>query len=188
MSITKSIIDLMGGTIDVTTAKGKGTEFIINLEFKLVSEEDKALCDSEEAELTQELKDVDLSVRRILLVEDMPVNRQIAIMQLKSLGVAIDTAENGQIAVDKLTGQEPGTYDAVLMDVQMPVLDGYGATKAIRESGREDLQVIPIIAMTANAFSEDVKKALDSGMNAHVAKPIDMVILEKTLRNVFAEK
>lgn len=188
MSITKNIVDLMGGTIDLNTAKGKGSEFIINLEFKLVSEEDKALCDSEETEMSKELQNVDLSSKKVLLVEDMPVNRQIAIMQLKSLGLTIDVAENGQIAVDKLTEQAAGTYDVVLMDVQMPVLDGYGATKAIRESGREDLTVIPIIAMTANAFSEDVKKALDAGMNAHVAKPIDMALLEKTLRNVLAEK
>ena len=113
----------------------------------------------------------------------MPVNRQIAIMQLKSLGLTIDTADNGQVAVDMLKEKEPGYYDAVLMDIQMPVLDGYEATKVIRDLGREDLKNIPIIAMTANAFSEDVKKALDSGMNAHVAKPIDMVVLENVLRN-----
>ncbi len=187
MSITKSIVELMGGTIDVKTAKGKGTEFIILLDLALVNDEDKVLCDSEETEHSENLKNVDFSTKRILLVEDMPVNRKIAVMQLESLGLTIDIAENGQIAVDKLGDSEPGTYDAVLMDIQMPVLDGYTATKVIRELGRADLKEIPIIAMTANAFSEDVKKALDAGMNAHVAKPIDMSILENVLRSVLAD-
>ena len=188
MSITKSIIDLMGGTIEVKTAKGKGTEFIIFLKFEFVSDEDKALCETEEAGLSEDLKKVDLSSKKVLLVEDMPVNRQIAVMQLKGLGLTIDTAENGKVAVDKVVMAEPNTYDAILMDIQMPYLDGYGATKAIREAGRPDLKEIPIIAMTANAFAEDVKKALDAGMNAHVAKPIDLTVLENTLRNVFATK
>ncbi|MBQ3794759.1 MAG: amino acid permease [Butyrivibrio sp.] len=183
MSITKNIIDLMGGTIDVKTVQGKGTEFIIIVEFSFVSEEDRQLFDEEERETNQDKNNVDLSTKKVLLVEDMPVNRQIAIMQLKSLGLTIDTADNGQVAVDMLKEKEPGYYDAVLMDIQMPVLDGYEATKVIRDLGREDLKNIPIIAMTANAFSEDVKKALDSGMNAHVAKPIDMVVLENVLRN-----
>ncbi len=182
MSITKSIVDLMGGTIDVITEQGKGTEFIINLSLGLVNEEDRQLCQGEEESEDEKLREVDLSTKKALLVEDMPVNRQIALMQLKSLGLTIDTAENGQVAVDMLKGAEPGTYDVILMDIQMPVLDGYGAARAIRELGREDLNNIPIIAMTANAFSEDVQKAHEAGMNAHVAKPIDMVVLEKTLR------
>lgn len=184
MSITKSIVDLMGGTIDVRTEPSKGTEFIIDIELGFVSEEDKSLCDEKEKGHDSAGIQVDLSTKRVLLVEDMPVNRQIAQMQLKSLGLTIDTAENGQVAVDKLKETEPGFYDIVLMDIQMPILDGYSATKVIREDSREDLKNIPIIAMTANAFSEDVKKALESGMNGHVAKPIDVAVLESTLRNV----
>ncbi len=183
MAITKNIVDLMGGKISVRTEKGKGTEFIIDLEFSFVSEEDRCHCDEEENKVNPALMDVDLTTKKVLLVEDMPVNRHIAVMQLKSLGLTIETADNGQVAVDMLKDNEPGYYDLVLMDIQMPVLDGYEATKAIRGLGREDLETIPIIAMTANAFSEDVRKALESGMNAHVAKPIDMVVLENAIRN-----
>ena len=188
MSICKSIVDMMGGTIECISAKGKGTEFIINCNFKLL-EEDKlelVLPTNEGAEKKRSM--VDLASKRVLLVDDMLVNRKVATMQLEGLGLTVNTAENGQEAADILTASEPGTYDAVLTDIQMPIMDGYKLAETIRTMDRKDLQEIPIIAMTANAFSEDIKKAHDSGMNAHVAKPIDMVILENTLRDVLAEK
>ena len=102
---------------------------------------------------------------------------------LEDAGATVTQAENGQIALETFTGAEPGSFDAILMDVMMPVMGGYDATRAIRASGKADAAAIPIIAMTANAFDEDIRKALESGMNAHLAKPIDVNMLIKTLSN-----
>ena len=121
---------------------------------------------------------------RLLLAEDIEINREIAGMLLANLGFTIDFAENGQEAVDKVAASVPGYYKGVLMDIQMPVMDGYEASRAIRALDDKELAGIPIIAMTANAFSEDVKNAMDAGMNAHVAKPIDMKVLKGVLQEV----
>ena len=178
MAITKSLVDLMGGTTEVNTAPGKGTEFIITLSLAYAT----AAAEDEEEERCDE-KTIDFTGKRILLAEDQFVNREIATAFLQSEGFIIECVENGQEAIDKYALSDPGYYDAILMDIQMPVLDGYEAAKAIRslehESDRD--KRIPIIAMTANAFSEDVKKALDCGMDAHVAKPIDLEVLLQTL-------
>ena len=184
MAITKSIVDLMGGTIEVNTAPGQGTEFIIRLRLELQDGMDEETEENPEQKEKDERAEVDFSQMRLLLVEDMEINREIATMILMDLGFQIETAENGQQAVDKVAASEPGYYNCVLMDIQMPVMDGYNATKAIRALDDEDLSKIPIVAMTANAFSEDVKKAHDAGMNAHVAKPIDIKILTDTLREI----
>ena len=112
--------------------------------------------------------------RRILLAEDNELNWEIAEELLTAEGLELDWAENGQICVDKFTAAQPGYYDAILMDLRMPVMTGYEATYAIRAMVHPDAKSIPIIAMTADAFAEDVKKCLDAGMNAHVAKPIDV--------------
>ncbi len=188
MSICKSIVDLMGGTIECRSSLNKGTEFIINVDLKLLEEDKLDIVMATDGNEHSMRTMVDLYSKRVLLVEDMAVNRKIATMQLTGLGLTVDQAENGREALEILQNSEPGFYDAVLTDIQMPVMNGYEAAEAIRNTDREDLKNIPIIAMTANAFSEDIRRAHKSGMNAHVAKPIDMVILENTLRDVLAEK
>ncbi|MBR4423803.1 MAG: response regulator, partial [Mailhella sp.] len=115
----------------------------------------------------------DLEGRRILLAEDVPVNAEIMVMVLSMRGIEADLAENGRIAVEKFTGNPAGTYDAILMDMRMPEMDGLEATRAIRSSGREDAGTIPIIALTANAFDEDVQRSMQAGLNAHLSKPVE---------------
>ncbi|MDE7261795.1 MAG: response regulator, partial [Oscillospiraceae bacterium] len=124
----------------------------------------------------------------VLVVDDVEVNRMILVKILTSLGAACDTAENGQDAVDRFTASEPGGYDLILMDVRMPVLNGHEATRAIRHSERSDAHDIAIIAMTANAFVDDVRDALDAGMDAHVSKPIVLDQLKETIGGVLARK
>lgn len=187
MSITKSIVDLMGGAIEVQTAPGSGTEFIIRLGLEL--QEGNAESGGEtvveaEPDIEQHKISADFSSMRLLLVEDIEINREIVTMMLKDLGFEIEYAENGREAVDMVSASAPGYYDAVLMDIQMPVMDGYEATKAIRTLENKNLAGIPVIAMTANAFSEDVKKAHDAGMNGHIAKPIDADNMTNVLRKV----
>lgn len=185
MSITKNIIDLMNGAISVKTEQGKGTEFIVKLRLELQEEGSGELDKAAEQELREKHNlTVDFTKKRLLLVEDVPINREIATMQLASFGFTVETAENGKEGVDTLASSEPGYYDAVLMDIQMPVMDGFEATAAIRALPDERLANIPVVAMTANAFSEDVKKAKEAGMNGHIAKPIDVNIMINVLRDV----
>ena len=179
MSITKSIVELMGGSIDVQTELGKGTEFIVRVDFPIVDEPEE-----EEIEDTTTARELDFSKLKLLLVEDNEVNREIASLILTEFGFGLDTAENGQIAVEKVANSTPGDYDAVLMDIQMPVMNGYEATKKIRALKNPELAHIPIIAMTANAFSEDVQAAKDAGMNSHIAKPLDIPKMIETLTEV----
>ena len=183
MAITKSIIDLMGGTIEVKSSPGEGTEFVINLSFEL--QEEGGAEEAEEKENGTEVKhSADFSNKRLLLTEDIEINREIAMIILKNLKFTVETAENGQEAVNMVAASKAGYYDAVLMDIQMPVMDGYDAARAIRSLEDEELSRIPIVAMTANAFSEDIKKARDAGMNSHIAKPIDINNLVSTLHEV----
>ena len=124
------------------------------------------------------------SGKRLLLVEDNAVNMQIAQLILNQAGFTVETAENGQLAVDMVSASEPGYYDAILMDIQMPVMDGYEATRAIRALNRRELAEIPIVALTSNAFREDVEAAREAGMAAHLEKPVDVRRLFSTLRGV----
>ncbi|MDO4961942.1 MAG: response regulator [Eubacteriales bacterium] len=183
MAITKNIIDMMDGSIEVNSKKGEGSEFIITLKFPLADEEElirqKAAAEEEEEE------EMDFTGRRILLVEDNELNREIAEEILTEVGFEVETAENGQLACDALAASEMGYFDLVLMDVQMPVMDGYEATRTIRRFENPHLAGIPIIAMTANAFEEDRKMAFDAGMDGHIAKPIDVEVLFTTLKEVF---
>ena len=181
MAITKSIIDLMGGNIRVETAPGQGTEFIINISFTLSDEmrEEVAAENKIAAQMT------DFTNKKLLLVDDIEVNREIAKMLLESEGFIVDTAADGKEAVEKVAASKAGDYDAVLMDIQMPIMNGYEASKKIRALENPALANVPIIAMTANAFSEDVKAALDAGMNAHIAKPIDVPKMMETLAKIF---
>lgn len=181
LSITKSIVDLMGGTIDVSTAPGQGTEFVVQLTFPLTEPPEDSAADGEEAEC------IDYSTCRLLLVEDNDINREIASLILSQSGFQLETAENGKIALEMVRASAPGYYSAILMDIQMPVMDGYEATKAIRALSDRSLAEIPIVAMTANAFREDVEKALDAGMNAHIAKPLDVSVMMSTLRAVLTK-
>ena len=183
LSITKSIVDLMGGTIEVLTSPGSGTEMVIRLKFKLAEAED--VPDAPQPAGKEEK--IDFSGKRLLLVEDNIINMEIANMILSQLGFVIETAENGQIAVDMFSSSEPGYYDLILMDIQMPVMDGYTATKTIRALGNRKLAQIPIVAMTANAFAEDIRASEEAGMQGHIAKPIDVNVMIQTLTNVLRE-
>ena len=126
----------------------------------------------------------DLTVKHILLVEDNEINRLIAMELLKSTQAYVDVAEDGQMAVDAFLASEPGHYDLILMDIQMPVKDGYAAAREIRQSDRADAGQVKIIAMTANAFAEDIAKAHEAGMNGHLSKPIDIQLFMRTLRQI----
>ena len=179
LAITKSIVDMMGGTITVRTEKGKGTEFTVTVGFPLTEPEEE-ICSDEEEEISFE-------GMRALLVEDNMINMEIAQMLLDQEGFLVETAENGEIALEMVAASERGYYDVVLMDIQMPVMDGYMATKAIRALPDTGLAGIPIIAMTANAFQEDIKKAEEVGMNGHIAKPLDIPDMKATLQHVLQD-
>ena len=179
MAITKSIVDLMNGTIKVITAPGEGTEFVINVSFKIADEMREQIA----VENKNAAQVVDFTNKKLLLVDDIEVNREIAKMLLESEGFIVDTATDGKDAVEKIATSAEN-YDCVLMDIQMPIMNGYEAAKKIRELENPKLANVPIIAMTANAFSEDVKAALDAGMNGHIAKPIDVGKMMETLAKI----
>ena len=190
MSITKSIVDLMGGTIEVMTAPGAGTTISIRLKLQFAEEKDAIQVPGEEegnSDPAEEKAEIDFSGKRLLLVEDNAINMEIANMILSQAGFTVETAENGRIAVDMVSASAPGYYDAVLMDIQMPVMDGYEATRAIRGLKDRELSGIPILAMTANAFKEDERAAEEAGMQAHIAKPIDVGLLMKTLASILSK-
>jgi signal transduction histidine kinase len=164
MAITKQFVDLMGGSIKVESKLNEGSRFTVELTFDI---------DPEYHEKAETQEHVQLAGMRVLLVEDNDLNVEIAQEMLEDEEMVVDTAANGQIAVEMFTSAPAGTYDVILMDVMMPVMNGYEATRAIRASDHPEGTTIPIIAMTANAYTEDVQAALDAGMDAHVAKPID---------------
>nr|WP_326213162.1 ATP-binding protein [uncultured Oscillibacter sp.] len=170
MAITKCIVDAMGGTISVRSEQGRGSEFHVVLDLEKAA----APAASEAADgAAERMNDVVLKGRRILLAEDNELNWEVARELLSILELELDWAENGEICVEKFRNSPAGHYDAIIMDVRMPVMDGYEATAAIRRLEREDAD-IPIIAMTADAFSEDIQRCLERGMNDHLAKPIDI--------------
>ena len=167
LSIVKQLVDLMGGTIQAESEKGKGTAFTIRLHFEEANGE-AAADESAALPLSR-----DITGKNILLCEDNALNREISTALLKDKGMTVDTAENGREGVQKFMDSAPGTYDAVLMDIRMPVMNGIDAAKQIRLSDRPDAKSVPIIAMTADTFSDDIQKCLDAGMNGHLAKPVD---------------
>lgn len=182
MPITRSLVELMGGSIRVDSEPDQGTEFVVNFVFR-IQEAEKNLCAGE----TEAAVSYDFTGRRLLLAEDNELNREIAVALLNDAGFTVETAENGQEAVEMVRRSQPGYYDAVLMDIQMPVMDGYQATRLIRQTQEKALARIPVIAMTANAFDEDKKKALSYGMNSHISKPIDISVVLETLDQVLSE-
>ncbi len=181
MSITKNLVDLMGGTIQVFSEPDKGTEFVLQFTFKLQEQEQ---VQTQQRTLTDMISANDFTGKRLLLVEDNELNMEIAQELLCEAGFSVETARNGQIAVEMVRNSTAGYYDAVLMDIQMPVMDGYLASRAIRSLEDKELARIPIIALTANAFDRDKKEALANGMNAHIAKPIDVRVLYEVLKDV----
>ena len=180
MAITKCFVDKMGGTIDVKTQKGEGTTLTMRLRFQT------AAPDEEPGAETKKENRQDFSGIRLLLAEDNLINQEIATMLLTHEGFTVDCVEDGKAAVDAVMQAAPGTYAAVLMDIQMPVMNGYQAARAIRALDDPARSGIPILAMTADAFQEDQKAALDAGMQGHIAKPVDLqqmlAALEQVLR------
>ena len=181
MAITKNIVDMMGGTIEVESQKGVGTEFIIRLELRLQAEAGVANEDGTKQHGHAEGV-AEFAGKRLLLAEDNELNREIACMLLSKYGFVIDTAENGQEAVDLVAASAPNYYDLVLMDIQMPVMDGHEATRRIRNLEDKELAKVPVVAMTANAFDEDRKAAKECGMNGFISKPINMQEVVQALR------
>ena len=181
MAITKNLVEAMGGTIDVESELGQGSCFEVLIDLRIA--EDRSVSSAEQAEKDEPAGNV-LKGMRFLCAEDNELNAEILMELLKIEGAECTICENGKRVLEAFEQSAPGDYDMILMDVQMPVMNGYEATKAIRRSSHELAKTIPIIAMTANAFSEDIQHSLAAGMNAHVSKPVEMKVLEKTIRSI----
>ena len=180
LPIIKSMIELMGGSIQVESRQGIGTKFTIDLSFDIaLKEEVYGSEDTIESSAIHTIKG-----KRILLVEDNELNAEIAKTVLEDVGALITRAENGQQALELFKEKPAGTFDVILMDLMMPVMDGYTATRKIRELERSDAKTVPIIAMTANAFQEDAEKCIAVGMNAHLAKPLDIEKMKMTIKSI----
>lgn len=176
MTIARNIVDMMGGTIDVQSAVGKGSTFTANLRFRIqpaAAPEPAGGGESAPGHL-----------QRILLVEDNAINQEIETELLEELGFSIDAADDGSIAVEKVKSSRPGDYDLILMDIQMPVMNGWQAAQAIRDLPDPALARIPIIALSANALESDIRKSAESGINAHLAKPMDVSEILKTMKEL----
>ena len=187
MAITKNIVVMMGGTVEVQTEQGKGTEFTVRLPLRIQSAHRRVEKIPELESPALPAAGLDFRDRCILLVEDNELNSEIAAEILGQYGFQVDTAKNGAEAVEKVQHSKPGDYDLVLMDVQMPVMNGYEATKRIRGLSDPALAKITILAMTANAFEEDKRKALECGMDGFLSKPIAVEELIGTLQNNLAD-
>ena len=181
MAIAKNLVEAMGGTIDVESELGQGSCFEVLIDLRIA--EDRFVSSAEQAEKDEPAGNV-LKGMRFLCAEDNELNAEILMELLKIEGAECTICENGKRVLEAFEQSAPGDYDMILMDVQMPVMNGYEATKAIRRSSHELAKTIPIIAMTANAFSEDIQHSLAAGMNAHVSKPVEMKVLEKTIRSI----
>ena len=181
MAITKNLVEAMGGSIDVDSELGQGSCFEVLLDLKIAEDRTAALAAQEE---TDEQDGNILQGMKFLCAEDNELNAEILMELLKIEGAECTICENGEEILKAFEQSAPGDYDMILMDIQMPVMNGYEATKAIRRSSHELAKTIPIIAMTANAFSEDIQHSLAAGMNAHVSKPVEMKVLRKTIRSI----
>ena len=177
MSIAKNLVEKMGGSISFESKEGAGTTFVIQVPFKIDPDADKR-------EEQRDVSEKSIKGLHILLAEDNELNMEIAEFVLQNAGADVTKAWNGQEAVELFRKSEPGGFDTILMDIMMPVMNGYEATKMIRSLDREDAKTIPIIAMTANAFTEDRLKAKESGMNEHIVKPLDVELLIKVIHKL----
>ena len=185
MAITKNMIDLMGGSIRVESEKDHGTTFFVDLPLQYANH---AASNDDDKQADLPPSSISLAGLHVLIAEDMMVNANILIMLLEMEQVTSEWAENGKLAVEQFAGSEIGHFDAILMDMRMPQMDGLAATREIRKLDRPDAKSIPIIALTANAFEEDVENCLQAGMNEHLSKPVDIDRLKESLGRLLAEK
>lgn len=180
LTITKNIVDMMGGTIEVVSASGQGSTFTISLSLRIQNRQFQPFSPKNQKQKPAS------EHRRILLVEDNEINLEIEVELLQDAGFLVETATDGSIAIEKITHSEPGYYNLVLMDIQMPVMDGYHATSAIRRLENPLLANIPIVALSANTLDEDRRKAMECGMNAHLPKPVNMPQLMELVEKILA--
>lgn len=173
LSIVKNLVDYKGGVMSVTSESGKGTQFVVKIPLPFATPDEAAKLSATKQTPGSSPFGKCLNGRQLLLVEDHPVNRLVAQRILQDAGAAVSVAENGKRGLEVFLSSEPGTFDAILMDLRMPVMDGYESTIQIRGCGHPQAKTIPIVAMTANAFTQDIQRCLDVGMDAHVAKPVD---------------
>lgn len=184
----------MNGEIRVESKKGEGTTFTVKVTLKdakkgVLTEDSLADPEKSKQEKKEDVtEEKGLSGSRVLIVEDMMINAEMLGQILDTKGILHEWAENGKLAVDRFAATEPHYYDAIFMDIQMPVMDGLEATASIRALDKEDAKTVPIIAMSANAFSEDVQRSLQAGMNAHLSKPVDITSLFATLSDMNERK
>jgi len=189
MAITKNFVEMMGGSIDVQSEKGVGSVFTVTVKLKRsdrVMQKETEAVPAEEEETSSE--EIALAGRRILMAEDVDQNAEILEDLLSLEDIEAERAANGRLAVEMFSSHPAGYYDAILMDVRMPVMDGLDATRAIRALSHPDAKAIPIIAMTANVFDEDVQRSLEAGMNAHLAKPIEPELMYRTMAKLIRER
>ena len=180
LALSKRVTEMMGGGITVESKKGEGSTFTLTVRLKASDRKAERAADNIEGETP-------LNGLKVLIVEDIDLNAEIVADLLDLEGISSDRAENGLVAVDMFSRSKPGEYDAILMDLRMSVMDGLDATRIIRDQNRPDAKTIPILALTANAFDEDVRNSLEAGMNAHMAKPVDPDILFENLRHLVPE-
>ncbi len=179
MMISRNIARMMNGDIEVESDIGKGTTFRIKLKFRVTSDDNND--EHNQAMKIEAYKKLNYNGKKILLVEDDEFNAEVMKELLTEVGIDVEIAPNGRNGISRLKEREAGYYSIVFMDIRMPGIDGYETTRQIRRNQRDDLKKIPIIAMTAEAFSNDVKMAVDAGMNGHIAKPVDLDCLKAVL-------